>query len=246
MILRRFSEAIAQKDWFTVTIELVILVVGIFLGLQVDDWNEARKDRNDEQQIVERLHADVMLADRLTLRIRDRLLGRLDHIKEAGELLFHDESPATIDTELCASIAATSLTAINAPRLAAFDELVGTGRLDILQNADLLRALISLEQYRAALASLVNTTSSESSLVFLPSAFPGLLRASTYPEPNTGEIRISVTCDLEAMRASPAFLNQFSYNADTYDVFIRDGLQPWNEQFSRVHAILDEALGIEH
>jgi hypothetical protein len=48
------------------------------------------------------------------------------------------------------------------------------------------------------------------------------------------------------MRASPAFLNQFSYNADTYDVFIRDGLQPWNEQFSRVHAILDEALGIEH
>jgi hypothetical protein len=246
MILRRFSEAIAQKDWFTVTIELTILIVGIFLGLQVDDWNEARKDRNDEQQIVERLHDDVMLADQLTLRIRDRLLGRLDHIKDASERLFDNAPPENIDTEMCSSIAATSLTAINTPRLAAFDELVGTGRLDILQNAELLHALISLEQYRAALASLVNTTSSEGSLVFLPAAFPELLRVNTYLEPDTGEIRISVTCDAEAMRASQAFLNQFSYNADTYDVFIRDGLQPWNEQFSRVHAILDGALGIEH
>lgn len=246
MILRRFSEAIAHRDWFTVTLELVILVVGIFLGLQVDDWNKAREDRNDERQIIERLHEDVMLADQLTLRIRDRLLNRLDEIKEGGALLFDAASSGTIDANICASIASTSNTAINTPRLAAFDELVGTGRLDILQDAELLAALISLEQYRSALASLVNTTSSESSLVFLPVAFPELLRASTYLEPGTGEIRISVTCDLEAMRADPAFLNQFSYNADTYDVFIRDGLQPWNEQFFRVHAILDEALGIEH
>jgi hypothetical protein len=37
MILRRFSEGVSRKDGFTVTIEIVILVVGIFLGLQVDD-----------------------------------------------------------------------------------------------------------------------------------------------------------------------------------------------------------------
>jgi hypothetical protein len=36
MILRRLGDAVARQDWFVVLIELVVLVVGIFIGLQVD------------------------------------------------------------------------------------------------------------------------------------------------------------------------------------------------------------------
>lgn len=246
MILNRISEAIAKKTWSTVAIELLILVVGIFLGLQVDDWNNARKDRDDERLVVQRLHEDVMLADRLTQRIRDRMLDRLDHIKAASELLSDDAQLTDIDPAICVGIVATSLIRINTPRLAAFEELVGTGRLNIIRNPELLRALIGLEQYRSALENLVTTSSSDSSLIFLPVAFPAAIQTDTYLETDTGEIRIGAACDLEAMRADPAFLNQFNYNADSYDVFIRDGLKPWNDQFSRVHDILDETLGIAH
>lgn len=45
MIQQRLAAAINQHNWFTVTIEILIVVTGIFIGLQVDDWNEARKDR---------------------------------------------------------------------------------------------------------------------------------------------------------------------------------------------------------
>ncbi|MFT4630918.1 MAG: hypothetical protein ACI8PV_002051, partial [Dinoroseobacter sp.] len=39
MIIRRLTESIKQQDWFVATIEIMIVVVGIFIGLQVDDWN---------------------------------------------------------------------------------------------------------------------------------------------------------------------------------------------------------------
>lgn len=48
MILRRLAEGIQSQDWFTVLVEIMIVVVGIFLGLQVDDWNEERRGAAEE------------------------------------------------------------------------------------------------------------------------------------------------------------------------------------------------------
>ena len=48
MIFNRFSQAIPGQNWFTVVLEIFIVVIGIFLGLQVDDWNESRKDQQQE------------------------------------------------------------------------------------------------------------------------------------------------------------------------------------------------------
>ena len=44
MILRRIAEAFRRQDWFTVFVETMIVVVGVFVGLQVDNWNAARVD----------------------------------------------------------------------------------------------------------------------------------------------------------------------------------------------------------
>ena len=62
MILSKFAKAIREQNWFTVVLEIAIVVVGIFLGLQVDSLNEERKDRALEQQYLERLHADAIAA----------------------------------------------------------------------------------------------------------------------------------------------------------------------------------------
>ena len=59
MILRRLADGIRNQDWFTVLVEVLIVVVGIFLGLQVDDWNEARKDRAEESTYLARLVDDL-------------------------------------------------------------------------------------------------------------------------------------------------------------------------------------------
>ena len=59
MILRKLAHAIREQNWFTVVLEILIVVVGIFFGLQVDSWNQARKDNAREGVYLERLLRDV-------------------------------------------------------------------------------------------------------------------------------------------------------------------------------------------
>ena len=59
MILRRLAVAIRDQSWFTVAIEVLIVVVGIIIGLQVDGWNETRKDRIIEHRYLERLSEEL-------------------------------------------------------------------------------------------------------------------------------------------------------------------------------------------
>ena len=39
MILRKLAAAMKEQNWVTVVLEILIVVVGIFVGLQVDGWN---------------------------------------------------------------------------------------------------------------------------------------------------------------------------------------------------------------
>lgn len=59
MILQRISQAIVNQNWSTVLLELVVVVAGIFLGLQVDDWNERRKLRQQESLYLRKLVGDL-------------------------------------------------------------------------------------------------------------------------------------------------------------------------------------------
>ena len=59
MIFRRLATGLKNRDWGTIVLEVLILVVGIFIGLQVDDWNQARKDRSDIAIYLERIHEDL-------------------------------------------------------------------------------------------------------------------------------------------------------------------------------------------
>ena len=38
MILRRITEAFRKQDWFTVAVETLIVVLGVFLGIQLGNW----------------------------------------------------------------------------------------------------------------------------------------------------------------------------------------------------------------
>ena len=59
MIFRRFSQNLRRQDWFALLLDLLIVVVGIYLGLQVDAWNTSRQDRATEREYLERLLADM-------------------------------------------------------------------------------------------------------------------------------------------------------------------------------------------
>ena len=52
MILQKLVQDIRKQDWFQVTIEVLIVIVGIFLGLHVQSWYEASQAIDEEERII--------------------------------------------------------------------------------------------------------------------------------------------------------------------------------------------------
>jgi hypothetical protein len=59
MILRRIAEAFRRQDWFTVFVETMIVVLGVFLGLQVNNWNQSRADQNTVARHLTEISLDL-------------------------------------------------------------------------------------------------------------------------------------------------------------------------------------------
>ena len=45
MLLRRITEHVKTQNWLAVGIDFAIVVVGVFIGIQVSNWNDALGDR---------------------------------------------------------------------------------------------------------------------------------------------------------------------------------------------------------
>jgi len=246
MILRRLAESIRSQDWFVVIIEILIVVVGIFLGLQVDDWNQHRKDRADERVFIQRLHNDLLLADELSSRVRERRLARHQFVIDANAVLFGTAGRDQLTRDECSTLGSASYYNINVSGFSSLEELMGTGRLGIISDVGLRTALVELQQTRLALINMVNLQTISSDFGNIPTLFPELIQIEAFLDPEDGEIRSHHHCDLEAMRSNQAFLNQWSANADGYDAYIKDGLKPWLDKFDEVHRLVDEKLGLTH
>lgn len=59
MLLRRVSAHVKDQNWFAVGIDFVIVVIGVFIGLQVTSWNEERIAHSRAETYYERLPADL-------------------------------------------------------------------------------------------------------------------------------------------------------------------------------------------
>lgn len=141
MILRNLVRHVRQQNWLAVAIEFLIVVAGILLALQVDQWSEDRAERNLEQEYLVRLIEDLEIErDRIVAAIGSTR-NRLEAIRDLEAFLIEPElaarSPAKVPWAL-ETVSWRSFPKINA---FVFNELQSTGRLTLLQSVALRRAL---------------------------------------------------------------------------------------------------------
>lgn len=55
MIYKRVAARLRAQDWLAITIELAIVVVGVFIGTWVANWNQARSERRVTAQMLTEL-----------------------------------------------------------------------------------------------------------------------------------------------------------------------------------------------
>ena len=70
MVFRRFAANLRRQDWTAVIVELVVVVVGVFIGLQASNWNEDRQTNARAAVFTERLRADLREEVWTYLRLR--------------------------------------------------------------------------------------------------------------------------------------------------------------------------------
>ena len=52
MFLRRVIENLRAQNWTAIAIEFAIVIVGVFIGTQVSNWNQGRLEKRDTEQLL--------------------------------------------------------------------------------------------------------------------------------------------------------------------------------------------------
>ena len=70
MIYKRVAARLRAQDWVAIVIELSIVIVGVFIGNQVSNWNQARIEQRDNQRVLRNLKPEIasMIANFATIR----------------------------------------------------------------------------------------------------------------------------------------------------------------------------------
>ncbi|MEQ8556692.1 MAG: hypothetical protein RIB03_00110 [Henriciella sp.] len=59
MMIRRLSQHLRTQNWFAVGLDFAIVILGVFIGLQLGNWNAARADRAAYEHALERYQAEI-------------------------------------------------------------------------------------------------------------------------------------------------------------------------------------------
>jgi hypothetical protein len=146
MILRKLSHAIQQQNWSTVVLEILIVVIGIYIGLQADEWNQNRKEDQRAEQVLEDLRVEFAAIEHVASGLADYYkeivdnLGLLTASVRAGEIKAQDE--ATIRD----AIANGGNFGDPPPPSGTFRDLMSSGNLALIRDKDLRLRLIEYDQ----------------------------------------------------------------------------------------------------
>jgi hypothetical protein len=117
--------------------EIILVVIGILIALQINDWNQQRKDRNTEQIILKRLQNEYKLNKN---QLEDKVAIRNRMISNCKDLLVLYNNPTSANRDSIYVKISKLLTP------ATFDpiqnDIVKSGTLEILQSEYLKQLLI--------------------------------------------------------------------------------------------------------
>jgi hypothetical protein len=146
MILRRLATALREQNWFTVALEILIVVVGIYIGLQADAWMSSKSDRVLEREYLERLVADlnVSIADQENnIRESDKGIVSIDYVAQ----LLRSQSFDDADEELVtAGINAMGWVAAPSTIMVTVRELQSTGNITLIRDVSIRMAIGQFER----------------------------------------------------------------------------------------------------
>jgi hypothetical protein len=162
MLLRRFLSHVRSENWFAVFLDFAVVVVGLFIGLQLDTWWEAQRESRLEGEYLLEIKEDLELnRSRLDDSIArlEEILRSIQALHEAARL----ETPDLPASELNEKFRAIGSMPSFVPVSRAYSNLTGSGDLRLIQSRPLKNALA--DYYAAAQLTMLIQGTHEMELV---------------------------------------------------------------------------------
>ena len=142
MILRRVIRHVRDQEWTAIAIDFVIVVVGVFLGIQLGDWNEARDTRERAGVFSERLEDDL----RYEAWAYEYLIQYNKDVRTSAKAALdalYGTQPLSDEQFLINAYRATQYKYHDRGR-ATYDELISTGEIGLIEDETLRTTTIDL------------------------------------------------------------------------------------------------------
>lgn len=135
MILRRLSQSLREQNWIAIGIEFVLLVAGVFLGIQVANWNAERVSNEKSAEVTRKLIEDLRAE---SWRYQFLLEYHRD-VRDAAENAvgaLSGKAPLSNEDFLINAYRATQYKQ-GARVRATYDELISTGNIGLIKDSKL-------------------------------------------------------------------------------------------------------------
>lgn len=169
MILRRVAAHLREQQWTAIAIDLVIVVLGVFIGIQVSNLNNARIERALEADYIERIIVDL---DAIASAAGDRVIFEQAKSKQVVAAMALTAEPPSDAKHRHLGHLLTLLTIRLSPNFdsSTFSDLQSSGRLSLIRDTRLrneLSTYFARLQYLRAAVRLNNDSYVETYVDFL-------------------------------------------------------------------------------
>lgn len=141
MLLRRIMSHLSEQNWFAVLLDLLVVIIGILLAMQLNEWNQLRKDGAKEQLYLEAFYNDfkhnVEEAQGL-MEQHQELSGRS---KDIAAYLIRGVFDATEEEQLTGQRTGMRIYPSAKYQMTTLNEMVSTGSLNLISDQPLRRAI---------------------------------------------------------------------------------------------------------
>ncbi len=137
-ILRRAIRNLQAQDWTAVLVELVVVVLGVFIGVQASNWNSDAETERKSAVFTERLKSDLRI-EAWGYEMQVGYYGQVLRNATAADDALTGKSPLSDEALLIAAYRATQYNSY-IRRRATYDELTSTGEIGLIRD-DTLRTL---------------------------------------------------------------------------------------------------------
>ena len=145
MILRRLSQSLKEQNWTAIVIEFILLVSGVFLGIQVANWNAERVSNKQSELFTKRLREDLKIEAWNYISLNGYYGNVLSNAKRTLAALEGD-APLSDEALIIAAYRATQYGEAVRYR-STYDELTSTGSLGLIK--DLMLRKTAMEVYNS-------------------------------------------------------------------------------------------------